>query len=215
VLARSQTASALGGWVLLGALTTVLIVFTDLAPMPVKVLWLLSLAVIILLRWIRPSERLTVGIARGSFATLVIYVCAVYGLARVAETAVAARYPAPLEAQSNPVPGVPFAQRVVLVYEDAYRVVQPDGSTFDVPREQPDPVVLAAMADPSIRGFVSWMRYPYWDVEEADGGWTVTFRDLRFVDPGQPQRTIGLARVFVPRNEGLERHGASRSRGDR
>jgi inner membrane protein len=199
VLARSRSASAVGGWLLLGALTSVLIVTTDMVSMPVKALWLMGVAALVLLRGSRPGTALTVGIARGSFATLVIYVCAAYGLARVAETAAAANYPAPLQAQSNPIPGIPHAHRVVLVYENAYRIAYCDGRTLDVPRMSPDPVVQAAKADPAIRGFVNWMRYPYWEVAEAGDGWTVTFFDLRYVDPGQPVRTIGMARVFVPR----------------
>ncbi|HVL56824.1 MAG TPA: metal-dependent hydrolase [Burkholderiaceae bacterium] len=213
VLARSQTASAVGGWLLLGAATTVVILTTDLAPMPVKALWLLGLAALVLLRWIKPGTALTVGIARGSFATLVIYVCAAYGLARVAETAVAAQHPAPLEAQSNPVPGIPHAHRVVLVYEDSYRIVYCDGRSVEVPRTSPDPVVQAAMEDPSIRGFVNWMRYPYWEIAESHDGWTVTLFDLRYVDPGQPVRTIGMARVFVPRSDGSKTTDPNRGQG--
>lgn len=206
VLVRSRSVPAIAGWVLLGALTTLLIVSSDLAPIPVKVLWLAGVAAIIVLRWIKPGEGLTLVVARGSVAALVIYVGAVYGLARMAETAVAARHPAPLEAQSNPVPGVPVAHRVVLVYENVYRIVHPDGRTLEAPRGEPDSVVRSAMEDPSIRGFVTWMRYPYWEVAETDDGWTVTFFDLRFVDPGQPPRGIGTARVFVPREaqDGLD-----------
>jgi hypothetical protein len=42
---------------------------------------------------------------------------------------------------------------------------------------------------------MNWTRFPYWTVEKLDDGWEVTFRDLRYVDPGEPARGIGLARV--------------------
>ena len=102
-----------------------------------------------------------------------LYVCAVYGVARLAEAEAAARFPAPLEAQANPSPGVPFAHRLVLVYDDCYRIVQPHGDVTELLRRQPDAVVRQALADESVRGFVNWMRYPYWQVEETPQGWRV------------------------------------------
>jgi len=55
------------------------------------------------------------------------------------------------------------------------------------------PIVLAA---PSIKGFANWTRFPYWTKEpQDDGGWLVTFRDLRYVDPGQAAQGIGLVQV--------------------
>ncbi len=40
----------------------------------------------------------------------------------------------PLEVQSNPVPGLPFEHRVVMVFEDRYRVLPLHQDAFDVPR---------------------------------------------------------------------------------
>jgi inner membrane protein len=156
-------------------------------------------AAIVMLRWRTLPPSLTLFVARTSFATLVIYVCAMYGMARMAETAVAARFAPPLQAQANPVPGVPYAHRVILVYENGYRVVRADGSFFDVPRAQPDAVVQAALEAEAIRGFVTWMRYPYWEVEKTESGWTVRFRDLRYKQPNEPAGGVGYAEVFVPK----------------
>lgn len=199
VLMRSESHRAIAGWAALAALTSAAIVLTDLAPPLVKWLWLLGLAVIVALRWATPPAAIRLLMARTSFAVLVLYVCVAYGLARIAESAVAARYPPPLEAQANPMPGVPSAHRVVLVYDDFYRVVMADGETIEVPRQEPNAIVRAALADESVRGFVTWMRYPYWQVDETDTHWIVTFRDLRYLNPGEPSVGIGLARVAVPK----------------
>jgi hypothetical protein len=51
------------------------------------------------------------------------------------------------------------------------------------------------------RGFVTWMRYPYWQVEETADSWIVTFRDLRYQGPDNPPVGIGVAQVAVPKGE--------------
>jgi len=197
LLARSHGRLALTGWIVLAALTSALVLVTDRAPLAVKLVWLAGVALLAVLRWRRPWP--SAAVARFSFATLVLYVCAVYGVARLAEAEAAARFPAPLEAQANPSPGVPFAHRLVLVYDDRYRIVQPHGDVTELPRRQPDAVVRQALADESVRGFVNWMRYPYWQVEETPQGWRVRIWDLRYQQPDRPQRGIGYAEVLVPK----------------
>lgn len=195
VLARSGSRRAVVGWSVLGVLATALVLLFPLVPVGVKVLWGIGVALIVGLRFKQPDARQTRHVARFGLGTLLVYIGVVFGLARVAESEAAAGEPV-LEVQSNPMPGVPFEHRVVLVYEDHYRVVPPHSAPFDVPREDPDEVVRAALAAPSIAGFANWKRFPYWTKErQPDGGWLVTFRDLRYVDPGQPARGIGLAEV--------------------
>lgn len=198
VLARSRGVPARVGWLILATLASLVILGAERAPTAVKLLWLVGIAAIIALRWRRPAWSAVA--AKASFATLVIYVCAAYGLARVAESTAAAAYPAPLEAQANPMPGLPHAHRVVLVYPDRYRVLQADGDSYEVPRQEPDEIVRRALADPSIRGFATWTRYPYWQVEESADGWFVTFRDLRYVDPDDAPSGIGYAQVYLKKD---------------
>jgi inner membrane protein len=204
VLARSTSHLALAGWVLLGGLTTLIILMTTLVPLPVKVLWLLGLSAIVFTRWRMPSQTLQLLVARASFSVLVLYLCVAYGLARVAESTIAARYPTPLEAQANPIPGVPTAHRVVLVYDDLYRVIMADGKVLEVPRQEPNAIVLAALEADSVRGFANWMRYPYWEITETETHWVVHFRDLRYLNPGETTRgVIGLARVEVLKDQAV------------
>ncbi len=198
VLAHSSSVPVAAGWGLLAVFSTALIVFSGVVSMPVKVMWMTGLAGIVVLRSIKPDTELTKYIARGCVLSLAVYISAVYWLARSAETAVAERFSSPQISQANPVPGVSFAHRIVMVYERMYRIVRPDGSTIELERREPDRVVQAAFSDPSVRGFTIWMRYPYWEVTEVGDGWTVTLYDLRYSEPGQPPIGIGQVNVFVP-----------------
>ncbi|HEY7886399.1 MAG TPA: metal-dependent hydrolase, partial [Cellvibrionaceae bacterium] len=199
VLARTYRAASIFAWVLLGAFSSWVILATSLATPLIKVCWVAGISAIVMVRWQRPSLRFREGFARASFACVVLYMCTAYGLARVAEANLQARYAEPLEIQANPVPGQPTAHRLVMVYDDFYRIVQADGSVIEVPRQTPDAVVEAALAAEDIRGFVNWMRYPYWEVEDAGNHWRVTIRDLRYVDPGDEPRGIGQVAVDVPK----------------
>lgn len=202
VLARSRSYPALAGWLLLGTLVTVLILATDRVPLTPKLIWLAGVAAIVLLRRRRPSQALRERVAQVSFATLVVYVCAVYGMARVAESLAAERFPGARQVQSNPAPALPHAHRIVVVHDDVYRVIAADGQVHELPRQQPDAIVRRALADGSIRGFVNWMRFPYWKVEETDSGWIVKLWDLRYQGPGGPPTGIGFAEVTVPKEPG-------------
>jgi hypothetical protein len=95
---------------------------------------------------------------------------------------------------------VPWAHRVVVVEPDTYRIVTRDGAVFTLPRREPDAIVKAALAQESIRGFATWMRYPHWSVEERPDRWIVRFQDLRYRGPDIPDaRGIGFAQAQVPK----------------
>lgn len=198
VLATSTKSSAIAGWLVLGAATTLLVLSASVVTTPIKVLWVMGLISIVIIRRFKiPSQSA----ARFGLATATIYVGAVYGLARMAESAVAARFPEPFEAQANPSPGNPFSHRVVLVYDTYYRIVLEDGTHIELPRQEPDDIVRAALDNDSIKGFVNWMRYPYWQVQETPSAWVVTFWDLRYMYPGAPESGIGQVQVEVPKSQ--------------
>jgi inner membrane protein len=200
VLARSQRRPAISGWTLLALLSSAVILGTNMVPVGVKIAWCVGLALIVTLRWRRPAWTTGGSLARTGLATLLLYVGAAYGLARLAESAVAERFAAARQVQANPSPGTPFTHRMVVVEDAAYRVITPDGVEHEVPRQSPDAIVQRALASPSIRGFVNWMRFPYWTVEESADSWTVRIRDLRYQGPDmEAPRGIGLAEVEVPK----------------
>lgn len=194
VLACNQRGGLLG-WALLALLATWLILSSSLAALPVKVLWLCGVAAITALRWrgIKASTW-TAGIG---LASLTLYVGSAYGLARLAEAQYRDSTESPLVVQANPTPGNPFSHRLVTVHESYYRVITADGKHIDIARQPPNAIVQAAMADESIKGFIHWMRFPYWQISETADGWIVEFRDLRYLSPDEHPRGIGYAKVKV------------------
>ena len=201
VLARSASSPALATWVLLAGLSSALILTSNLPPAGVKLLWLIGIGTIVALRWWQPSPVLGQRVAQVSFAALVMYICMAYGLARMAEQAWAGENDTALQVQANPMPGVPSAHRLVVVHEDYYQIVSADGDVQQIPREPANAIVQQAMADPSVRGFIHWSRFLYWDVEESTDHWRVTFRDLRYSMPGEAPAGIGYAEVRVPKTQ--------------
>lgn len=200
VLACSERWRAIIGWALLALLASALILTTNLVPPAVKLIWCAGVAMLVVLRWRRPAWASPRPIARAGLATLALYIGAAYGLARLAESAVAERFPEAEQVQANAAPADPSSHRLVVVEPDRYRIVASDGTLHELPRQQPDAVVQQAMASPSIRGFVTWMRFPYWTVEEAADHWIVSFQDLRYQGPDVPNpRGIGFAQVNVPK----------------
>jgi inner membrane protein len=200
VLARSQRWPAIAGWSLLAVLTSALILSTNLVPAGVKLTWCMGLTLLVALRWHRPAWTAGGSLARAGLATLLLYAGAAYGLARLAESAVAERFASARQVQAHPSPGTPFAHRTVVVEDNAYRIIDTEGVQHDVPRKAPDAIVQAALASPSIRGFVNWMRFPYWEVEEAADHWIVRIHDARYQGPDLlDPRGIGFAEVAVPK----------------
>jgi inner membrane protein len=196
VLARSSSRRAIIGWAILALLASALVFLVPFVPIGVKLVWAVGVVGIVGLRRTKSRDIVPSKVARLGLTSLIIYVGCLYGLARVSEMS-AAEGSQPLEVQASPMPGVPWEHRVVLVFDDHYRVVPPHDDPFDVPRKEPNKAVLAAMKAEQVQGFMNWTRFPYWAVEESDAGFVVTFRDLRYVDPGEPARGIGLAEVHL------------------
>ncbi len=91
-----------------------------------------------------------------------------------------------------PVPLNPLVRRVVIEDDDAYRfgtlkwldrpafTLDPD--TLD--KQSEHPAVAAAVRGPRSRKFMSWARFPFFEVDGSDGGYTVHIGDARYtLDP--------------------------------
>ena len=198
LLTRQKHLGELAFWAVLGVLSSWLILTTEQTNIWIQIAWLGGLALIVILRVNRSGDKSVPAYARASTAMVIMYICSVYGIARITENMMAERYQAPLQSQVNPLPGRPFSHRTILVYDDYYRVIGQHGEEYEVPREEPDKIVKAAMQSESIRGFINWMRFPFWEVEKTAEGWLVKFRDLRYQGPGARGASIGLAEVVVP-----------------
>lgn len=202
----SKRRGGLIGWGILAALASLLILSSELAALPVKILWLCGVAAIAAARWrgIRASTW-TSGLG---LATLTLYVGSAYGLARLAEAQYRNSSEAPLVVQANPTPGNPFRHRLVTVHDSHYRLINADGSVMDIDRQPPNAIVRAAMADESIKGFINWMRFPYWQLSETEDRWIVEFRDLRYLSPEDKPRGIGYAKAEVLKSSLSETSGS-------
>ena len=200
VLARSESAHAVAGWLLLAALATWLVVTTEVVGSDVKVGWGVGILAIAALRWRVTGIAAREAFSRAALASLALYTGVAFGFARFAESALAPRFAAAHEVQANPAPGVPWSHRVVVVEPGAYRIVTREGAVFTLPRREPDAIVKAALAQESVRGFATWTRYPYWTVQERPDSWIVRFQDLRYQGPDIPDASgIGFAQAEVPK----------------
>jgi hypothetical protein len=52
-----------------------------------------------------------------------------------------------------------------------------------IPKNKEAPQIAAVRADPNIRAFLVWSRFPYWTIEPSPDGTRVTVSDMRF--PGR------------------------------
>lgn len=202
VLARSRSRGARAGWLLLAALATGLVLGVKGIDTAVQVAWVVGLALVVAIRW-RWSWASTETVTRVGLAALVLHVGVAYGFARLAEDSAAIRFAGARQVHANPVPGMPHRHRLVVVHDDTYRVITREGTVHELPRRAPDKVVQAALASESIRGFVGWMRFPYWTVEDVQDRSIVRIWDLRYQGPDLPDaRGIGFVRVEVPKGPG-------------
>ncbi|MCP4187017.1 MAG: metal-dependent hydrolase [Gammaproteobacteria bacterium] len=197
-LTRQVNYGELAFWFVVAVLSSLLVLNTGHANVWILSAWFGGMALIVILRIKRAANNSVPNYARLSLAMVTMYICTLYGVARITENLVTEQYEAPLKTQANPLPGKPFSHRVILVYDEFYRVIDPQGNDYDIPSEKPGQIVKKAMQSESIRGFVNWMRFPYWDVEETAEGWRVKFWDLRYQGPGSRSASIGFAQVDVP-----------------
>ena len=65
-----------------------------------------------------------------------------------------------------------------------------------IPVARPSPEWEAAKRDPSVRGFVTWMRFPWYEIEQTTEGTRVHIGDARYAV--RRGRTFGDTSVLIP-----------------
>jgi inner membrane protein len=218
-LGHEGTARAMARWAAVGFVTSVPI-FLGPVPPVAKLLWAAGLMALVLLR-LRAAElcrRHERSVATAAVLASVAYIALMLALSFVARRHVLAELErsgfGPVEAlMVGPMPVDPFEREVVVEGVDGYRfgaVRFAPTPRFELfPGQEPrrrrpsgsaEPVALAALADPSIRGFVGWARFPFVEVERRpDGAARVWVLDARYTRaPPAGGRGFGAAFVDGP-----------------
>ena len=193
-LSHSRGWWAIVGWATFALFAGLLMISTVPGLMPAKILWLVSLSVIILLRTRRFGFETTTSyrLAGGAVTATVFYIAAMLASSQYANYAVAK------ELASNglrveklmvgPTPISPFVRDVVAQMPDGYRYgtvrllpeFELDLSPDSLPLLPQTQAVSIAAASPRVRGFINWARFPFSETEESEAGFTVHFLDARY-----------------------------------
>jgi inner membrane protein len=193
VLASSGARRGAVGWSVLGLATSALVLGTGLVPLAAKAVWGVGIAAILAVRLFKKAPAPFVErVALGCGGVLLLYIGAMYagsGVAtRQASEWVRAQGVSVEGTSAGPIAANPFVRDVIVLTPGRYLFVEVDWlgservrfSDAPLPREQPGPVVQAALAAPEVRGFRNWLRYPTWKVEEREAGWRVWLYDVRY-----------------------------------
>lgn len=190
---------ALVAWAILAIVLSLPMFLSELVAPAARILWLLALAalVVIRLRW-SAQQMGSQGVTL--VTRIVLLVAAAYIGANIAGAA-AAREQVRVIASAQglevndvmvgPVAINPLRGNVIVQSEDAYFLGQwnwLDSPRLELERDalpslMQDPRTQSAAETAEAQNFLSWSRYPYARVEVGDdGGYTVHFYDVRFVD---------------------------------
>jgi inner membrane protein len=213
VFAYSQTRWSRWGWIALGLAASALVTGAGLVPLASKIVWWLGIALIVgfRLRGVNLSRNHIV--ALGCMSVFALYVLGLAAgnrrvMGKVEDWLTATHGETLADVMVGPLPANPFYREVVAVTNTHYYGLRiPVFNSDDielryepVPVPRPDPIVQRALQNKDIRGFVNWMRFPVYEVQEVEQGHRVLIRDLRYVRPHQERAEgIGMAETFVPR----------------
>lgn len=109
-----------------------------------------------------------------------------------------------------PHPIDPRQWSVVAQTADAYRFGRYSwgaGLTLDplpLPLPAPAPAWEAARRDPSVRGFMTWVRFPWYEIEESPAATRVLIHDARYAVRRRPGGGFGGVVVELPKEPASE-----------
>ena len=191
---RSAWTGAL--WAVFGLLATWLLFRAPFVPAPARALWIAGVVAFAVARIFRPElarSPTAEGLARVALGCVIVYMAAAVVATAVARrqvrNALADRGLGPVTSvMVGPAPANPFAGTVVVATPDAYHLGE--WRWFAEPRLQlrprplerraDGPIVAAASRTPSARDYLTWSRYPYFEIETRDDGYLVRVRDARY-----------------------------------
>lgn len=215
-LAYSRRTAALAAWALAWIAASALVLLAPQVPPAARAVWvggLLAMAAARALGFSPP--RHTRAVERTALAAVVLIAVymsaeALANLPARAEIRSFAANHGLAELQSimiAPIPAAPFAGSVVIETPSAYHLgrwnwLAHPHFTLDgpaLPKLPPSPVLEAASKTPEARRFLTWSRFPYFEVQPTVTGYTVRIRDARYGGTGRlGGPTVHLDRELRP-----------------
>jgi inner membrane protein len=215
LLARSGSGL---GWLALAVLTTAVMLGTGLPPLPTKILWLVSLGAIVSGRVffgsrLRAPRTATVGVALAALYIAAMLASTAFARDWVRDELDRRRITGVERLMVGPMPANPFRRDVLAEIPGGYRhgslalFPGPRLSMRPQPLTKPQrPVAEAILGATSIRGAVSWMRFPFAEILETPDGYTIYLLDARYVR----RRTDGFGSAVLHVGHGELRLPADR-----
>lgn len=205
VASQSQSARTKGGWIVIGLLTSALMLGSPWIPFWSKGVWLAGVAAVITLRVRGVASAVVPRLAVLALASIGVYIAAmIAGSVLAREQARAWFRQDGIEAEAvmaGPLPARPFTRDVIVLARGRYYFAELNWfATPILRRSHPDvptgdgPIARAALEKQP--GLKSWIRFPLFETVEVDGGWQVRIRDARYDRWGTG---LGSAVVDVPR----------------
>ena len=194
-LTRSRRWWALTSWAALAALTSALIMASDIVPVAAQVGWLIGILAIVGARAgvgpprARNARRLATAAVALAAGYVIAMAVAGRAAARSARSELTSTGHGPVEhMMAGPLPADPFGRDIVASVPGAYwtgsfrwrRDLRLIAGRAPIPQPPSDPVVLAALATPEARAFVGWARFPFVEVDTTLTGYSVHVLDARY-----------------------------------
>ena len=183
-------------------------------------LWLVLGGAVLLGRWVAPARAAAAGLAVAALYAGALVASSAAGRVLVVDALERGEGRSVFDLMAGPEALDPFHRQVVAETPDGYRVgrlswleqprveMEATPAPKITPWREPPPAVRAALAAPDVRGFVTWMRFPTFEVEQTADGYTVHLIDLRYAR--RPDSGFGTAKVELPADlEPALRPGAS------
>ena len=198
-LMYSRRLPSLAAWCTFWLLATLLVFSTTDVPEPARWIWALGIGVLLVARaanWSAPARKRGVEhTTRVALVAIFVYMATssianIPAREEVRATLFGRGYDSIGRVMIGPAPANPFSADVVAETPDAYVtgrwnwLARPrlEYGTHSIPRLPPNTVSEAAARTPEARRFLTWARFPYFEIETADSGHRIVrFRDARYL----------------------------------